>query len=122
MAKRKRIVFIKKEKGRSLMGVTQLQFVRDGATIDVDKGGGKVGSMYYADGMVTLRKVDDNGKPCRNFGSVMVGEKRVPLIADGAIFPAHVCEAMLFVEEDDGDEEQPAKPGQQNQGQQNRGR
>jgi hypothetical protein len=117
MAKRKRIVFIKKEKGRSLMGVTQLQFVRDGARIDVEKGGGTVGSMYYSDGMIVLRKVDDKGQPCRNFGSVMVGERKVPLIADGAIFPAHVCEAMLFVEEDDGEEE-PAKPVQQNQGNQ----
>ena len=119
MAKRQRIVFIKKEKGRSLMGVTALQFVRDGAVIDVEKGGGQVSSMYYADGMVQLRKSNKDGTPCRNFGSIMVGEKRVPLVADGAIFPAHMCEAMLFVDEDDGAEEQPAKPTQQ-QGQQRR--
>ena len=118
MGKRTRIVFIKKEKGRSLMGVTALQFVRDGAKIDVEKGGGFVGSMYYHDGMVTLRKVDEAGKPCRNFGTVMVGEKKVPLIADCAIFPAHMCEAMLGVDEDDGEEA--AKPVVQQNGSQRR--
>jgi hypothetical protein len=108
--KKQRVVFLKKQKGQTLMGVTSLQFVREGSRISPDHGGGFVGSMVYKDGMIEVRKVDAECKPLRKFGSVMQGEKRVDLEADCVIFPAHLCEVMLAVDEDD---EAPAKPIQQ---------
>lgn len=113
--KRQRIIFLKKQKGQSMMGVTSLQFVKEGSLISIDKGGGRVASMIYKDGMVEIRKVTLDGKPCRNWGVVKMGEtngvqKDVKLEADCVIFPAHLCEAMLAVDEDD--EEQTARPVQ----------
>ena len=114
--KRRRIVFLKKQKGVSVAGMTALQFIREGSRIAEDRGGGRVSEITYADGMVTIRKITADGKPCRDYGTIKMGDaggvqRDVKLEADGVIFPAHLCEQLLFVDEDEPEDiEQPAKP------------
>lgn len=120
--KEQRIIFLKKPKGSSIMGITQGEYVVDGMAIGAEKGGGKISSMVLKDGMIYIRKVDAEGKPCRNFGSVALpgsqGQNK-PLIADGVAFPALPGMVLLFEDVEAADAEAPARPAQV-QGQQRR--
>ena len=61
---------------------------------------------------VYIKKIDAEGKPLRNFGSVaMPRNLQRQLIADGVAFPVSLTEGILFVEEDVEDfDPPPAKP------------
>jgi hypothetical protein len=110
--KQQRIIFLKKQKGTSIMGITQLDFVVEGQQLAAERGGGRIGSMVLKDGMIYVRKVDAEGKPHRQFGAVaMSGGKVKQLVADGIAFPAHLAAGMLF---DDVEDEiaEPAKPAE----------
>jgi hypothetical protein len=121
MSKAQRIIFLRKPKGTSIMGITQGEYVVDGMSIGADKGGGRVASMALKDGMIYIRKVNDKGEPVRDFGGVsMPGTqgRLKTLLADGIAFPATPGMVMLFedIEEDPVEkstEDAPAKPAQQ---------
>ena len=116
MSKEQRIIFLRKPKGSSIMGITQGEYVVDGMAIGADKGGGRVASMMLKDGMIYIRKVNDKGEPVRNFGGVSLPGQQgrlKELLADGIAFPVMPGMVMLF---EDVDSEAPAKPAQGQQG------
>ena len=109
--KEQRIIFLQKQRGVSIMGITQLDYVVDGQELAAERGGGRIGSMMLKDGMIYVRKVGADGKPHRHFGSVATtGGKTRELIADGIAFPSNLCKAILFQDVEAADEEAPAKP------------
>jgi hypothetical protein len=119
--KHQRIVYIQKQQGKTIMGIgqTAARYLVEGMKLPEDRGGGKIGSMELIGDLVYIRKVDDAGKPVRNFGkTAMPGNIQKQLIADGVAFPVTLCEGILFVEEADTVSEQDppvAKPVQMQQ-------
>ena len=101
--KQKRIVYIQKQQGKTIMGIgqTAARYLVEGMELPADRGGGKIGSMELLGDLVYIKKVDAAGKPLRNFGSVaMPRNLQRQLIADGVAFPVSLTEGILFVEED----------------------
>lgn len=117
--KQQRIVYIQKQAGKGIMGIgqTAAKYLVDGMTLPADRGGGAIGSMVLQDGLIYIRKVFPDGRPCRSFGSVAIpGNVQKALVADGVAFPAASCEGILFVDEDvpDGPQDpQTERPVQQ---------
>lgn len=117
----KRVVFMRVPKGSRVQGVYNAtdQYVTEGQAANPNEGGGCVGKMELAGGLVYIRKTDGNGKPHRDFGTVAVkGDKKIQLLADGVAVSA---EGFVLAFNDESEE--PAKQVQQqngNQGQQRR--
>jgi len=115
--KQKRIVYIQKQQGKTIMGIgqTAARYLVEGMELPADRGGGKIGSMELLGDLVYIKKIDAEGKPLRNFGSVaMPRNLQRQLIADGVAFPVSLTEGILFVEENVEDfDPPPAKPIQQ---------
>jgi hypothetical protein len=104
--KQQRIVYIQKQAGKGIMGIgqTAAKYLVDGMTLPADRGGGAIGSMVLQDGLIYIRKVFPDGRPCRAFGSVAIpGNVQKALVADGVAFPAASCEGILFVDEEVAD-------------------
>ena len=76
--KQQRIVYIQKQAGKGIMGIgqTAAQYLVDGMALPADRGGGAIGSMVLQDGLIYIRKVFPDGRPCRSFGSPPVTNKR----------------------------------------------
>lgn len=101
MSKEYKLRFVRKQKGVTLMGVTQGETVIKGMKIAEDKGGGIVDSITMRDGMIYIRKVNKDGTPCRKYGTISMpqdGGKMLALEADGMAFPASMTLAVLFDE------------------------
>lgn len=118
--KRQRVTFIKVKKTETLMGIGQGGsggYIYEGMQVKPENGGGKIGPMFFGNGVVKIQKVDEAGNPVRNFGSSNMsinGAKMVEKIADHVNVPVDMLSGFLTVEEEV--EETAAKPGtQQNQ-------
>ena len=127
----KRVIFTRVPNGTRVQGVfnASTAFIKEGSPCNPNEGGGFVGRMEMEHGLLYIRKVDEHGKPCRNFGKVSMGEgKIVDLMADGICVSAEGY-ALMFNDEVEAPKPErietpaqdppPAKPIQ-NQGQQNR--
>ena len=108
----KRIVFAKKIKGVEIMGVgvENALYLVEGKGVPVQRGGGRIKSMELIGELVYIRKVNDDGTPCRDFGTHAQGETRVPLVSDGVAVPVNQFVGLLF---DDVQETTAAEPGKQ---------
>jgi hypothetical protein len=99
--KQQRIIFFKKQKGEVIYGIGQnADWIAEGLEIPPDRGGGKIASMTLRDGMIYIRKVNPDGTPCRNFGSVNVKGNVRQLVGDGSAFPAHLSAGFVFADEE----------------------
>ena len=119
--KRQRITFIRKQKGVLFQGISQeAVYLTEGMVVGAPQGGGRIGEMFLQDGLICIRKVDANGKPIRDFGTVSVGGGPKKIVGDFVAVPSN--ETVSFVvSEEDAPDEAPAKPvQQQQQGQQRR--
>jgi hypothetical protein len=101
----KRVVFVRVPTGSKLQGIhgADTQYLVEGQEAKGNEGGGRIGRMELAGGQLYIRKVDKDGKPWRDFGTVAVrGDKKVPLIADGIAVSA---QGYVVVFNDEKDEQ-----------------
>lgn len=128
MAKRRLIKWAHKKNGIDIRGVAgiNVQFISIGQDVTVGIGGGKISSMELIGNMVEIRKADENGKPVRHFGNVLVGAGNaghtVPIEFDSIMVAADSfhCFGVDIVEDAQPAKpaEEPAKPVQNPQNQQ----
>lgn len=113
----KRIVkFFRKPPASTVQGIASpsIAYVMSGqrCTGSADFGGGVVGEMELKDGLIQIRKVDDKGKPSRNFGRTNINGKIAAVEGSYALVPATACFGVVVdeVEDEETDLSQPAKP------------
>ena len=115
---RRRVLYFKKDTGTIIQGIggTSTAYIAEGAACSAEgiSGGGFVGRMELVDNMIEIRKVDEHGKPYRNFGKVDVRGKKIQLDVDGVMVPVNKTNGLLFVDEPDPIDK-PAQPVQQGQ-------
>jgi hypothetical protein len=110
--KARQVLYFRNDKSLSIQGVGNPAYVAVGfdcPSADVH-GGGKVGSIEYEDGMLTIRKVGADNKPHRNFGVTTLKARKVEFRCDGVMVPAGRFTGILF------NDAQPEPQKQQNQG------
>ena len=58
--KQKRIVYIQKQQGKTIMGIgqTAARYLVEGMELPADRGGGKIGSMELLGDLVYIKKID----------------------------------------------------------------
>jgi hypothetical protein len=101
---RRRVTFLRVPKGSHVQGIygAKTDYINEGDAADVNQGGGRIGRMEMAGGVLYFRKVDATGKPHRDYGTVAIrGGKRITLKADGVAVSAQGYQ-VLFVDEKEG--------------------
>jgi hypothetical protein len=99
----KRVTFMRVPTHSRLQGVYKAtdQYIVEGQAATPNEGGGFIGRMELAGGLIYVRKVTADGKPHRDFGTVAVqGDKRTKLLADGVAISAEGF-VVLFNDEKD---------------------
>ena len=89
----KRVKFLRVPSGSKVRGIysgsTAGGYVVAGDACNPNEGGGLIGSIEFAGGFLYFRKVDKDGKPCRDYGKTSVkGGKMVNIEGDGVAVSA----------------------------------
>jgi hypothetical protein len=118
----KRIVtYFRKPERSTIQGVANAAMIQvlsgQRCTGSADFGGGYVGEMVLRDGLIEIHKVDEQGKPMRNFGKTTItttkGQAAVTIQGDFVAVPAAQCFGVVVNEVAEPGDEKPAPSADQ---------
>jgi hypothetical protein len=107
---KRRVLMFRKQSHDTIQGICRsggdVVYTGQPCTVDAKHGGGFVGEMELVGGSaILIRKVDAQGEPLRNFGSLAMSTagrgKIKPFVADGVLFPLSETRGVLFEDVDD---------------------
>jgi len=118
----KRIVtYFRKPERSTIQGVANAAMIQvltgQRCTGSADFGGGYVGEMVMRDGLIEIHKVDEAGRPVRNFGKTTItttkGQVVVTIQGDFVAVPAALCIGVIVKEvAEPGDAQYPSPEGE----------
>lgn len=110
----KKVKFLRVPSGAKVRGIFSGAsgggYVVTGDACNPNEGGGSIGEITFDNGFITFRKVDAEGKPCRDYGAVKTkGDKLHNIVGDGVAVSAEGY--VIVFDDDESSQEMPtARP------------